>query len=159
MSAPLKPIALILCAGAAALAAESPLAPWDTALPRHGDPRGETAVEVTFAGPVAGAPLTFGIPLGQAPTAEGVTILDESGHLPASDRAALGNWDTQPARWTLVSCVLDAGENGWTTDEEQDYGRDAMVGPDLRVFRGGCGGRRGGRAANGAAARARVQRG
>jgi hypothetical protein len=81
--------------------------PWRIDVPRHGEARGETTVEVAFPSPGARMPVTFGIPLGQAQSPGHVVVLDGHGKNIPADVTALGNWDHAPARWALVSCVVD----------------------------------------------------
>ncbi|MHB9028405.1 MAG: hypothetical protein ACYC9O_06520 [Candidatus Latescibacterota bacterium] len=85
---------------------------WTFSQPRYGSDSGRTRIEVVF--PKAGRmlPVSFGIPLGQARSADEITLLDEQGkEIPASF-FPLGNWESQPARWALVSAALDAERDG-----------------------------------------------
>lgn len=81
--------------------------PWKLSLPKYGDLSGRTSIDVVFPKEGRRLPLTFGIPLGQVQSDRHVVLTDENGsELPASF-IPLGNWTTQPARWVLVSTVLN----------------------------------------------------
>ena len=77
-------------------------------MPRYGDAAGQVQVIVAFPEPVSNAPLTFGIPVGQAEAPEHVTLLDGRGRPIPADVSTLGNWESQPARWALISCVVSS---------------------------------------------------
>ena len=87
-------------------------ASWEIALPARSYAGGETTIKVMFPEAIQRAPLTFGIPLGQVASPRHVVLLDEDGRPVPADFAPLGDWDKQPARWTLVSCVLDGSYAG-----------------------------------------------
>jgi len=91
---------------------EVPAPSWNVASPRHGGSAGTTQVTVRFPEPMEQAPVVFGIPLGQVASADQVVLLDEDDAPVPADFTPLGNWERQPARWTLVSCVLDGVKAG-----------------------------------------------
>ena len=80
---------------------------WNLSSPKFGGPSGRTSVDVVFPREGRQIPLTFGIPLGQVRSDSSIVLTDENGsELPASF-IPLGNWTSQPARWVLVSTVLN----------------------------------------------------
>ncbi|HOZ46790.1 MAG TPA: alpha/beta hydrolase fold domain-containing protein [Candidatus Hydrogenedentes bacterium] len=85
---------------------------WRVSIPPRGDSAGETSVEVVFPEAAQRVPVTFGIPLGQVALPEQVAVFDEAGESLAVDVTPLGNWSAPPARWALISCVLDAPQAG-----------------------------------------------
>jgi len=95
--------------GWCAIAEDSPepQSDWETSFATFGSEQGEAALTVRFPEVGARFPLTFGIPLGQVASRDRIALLDATGQALAADFTPLGNWQTQPARWTLVSCVLD----------------------------------------------------
>lgn len=80
---------------------------WHVSVPHCGETTGETTVKVVFPFPSVRMPVTFGIPLGQASSPRRVLVQNDAGELIPADVTSLGLWDSQPARWALVSCVLD----------------------------------------------------
>ena len=95
-----------------ASAQEASASPWALSLPAYGQAEGTAEVTVHFPEPIERAPVTFGIPLGQVASADQIVLLDEHGEPIPADCTPLGNWEHQPARWTLVSCVLDGKKAG-----------------------------------------------
>jgi hypothetical protein len=81
---------------------------WTLSLPRYGGASGQTRIQIVFPKAGRALPVTFGIPLGQVRSVDEITLLDEHGkELPASF-FPLGNRESQPARWTLVSATFEA---------------------------------------------------
>ena len=106
-------IAVVAASGVLpASAQEAPASPWALSLPTYGQAEGTAEVTVHFPEPIERAPVTFGIPLGQVASADRIVLLDEDGEPIPADFTPLGNWEHQPARWTLVSCVLDGKKAG-----------------------------------------------
>ena len=105
--------------------ASSPEAAWAISLARCGGVSGETTVTVHFPEAVEHAPLTFGIPLAQVPSPRHIALFDEAGGPVAADFTLLGVRDHQPARWTLVSCVVDSETAGEARDFTLRWGGKA----------------------------------
>ena len=110
-----------------ASAQEASASPWALSLPTYGQAQGTTEVAVHFPEPIERASVTFGIPLGQAASADQIVLLDEHGEPIPADCTPLGNWEHQPARWTLVSCVLDGKKAGEKRTLALRWGEEAAA--------------------------------
>jgi hypothetical protein len=97
---------------------------WTPVFAHHGEAAGQTTITVAFPESVSRAPLTFGIPLGQVASPGPIALLDDAGKSIPADFVPLGNWEAQPAHWTLVSCVVD-GQQGDERRFTLRWGEDA----------------------------------
>jgi hypothetical protein len=106
---------------------------WNLALPSYGGPSGETKVEVTFPRAGKDQPLVFGIPVGQARSADEIALLDERGRPVSATFLPLGRWNGEPARWALVSAALDAPADSTTRPLTVRWGKrpTSISGPIL----------------------------
>ena len=97
---------------------ETPIADgWVLTTPRLGADKGSTSFSVVCPHAGKSMPLTFGVPLGQVRSPHDITLLDSDGDPVPASYIPLGSWDTQPARWTLVSMIVDAEKD----DQKLDY--------------------------------------
>ena len=97
---------------------ETPIADgWTLSTPRLGAVEGSTSFSVSCPRAGKSMPLTFGIPLGQVRSTNGITLFDSDGDPVPASFIPLGSWDSQPARWTLVSTIVDAEAD----DQKLDY--------------------------------------
>ena len=96
---------------------------WSVSSPKYGGASGDTQVTVLFPKAGAGVPVKFGIPLGQARSIGDVALLDEHGKDIAASFFPLGEWREQPARWALVTAVLDGGHDGDTRSLTLRWGK------------------------------------
>ncbi len=81
---------------------------WQPRIQPRGDLSGETTVRVRFPVPAKKAPIRFGIPLGQVPSARNVALFDDAGREIPADVFPLVNFDTSALNWVLIAAVLDA---------------------------------------------------
>ncbi len=104
---------------------------WQIATPKYGSPRGQTTVEVHFPKAVSGAPVTFGIPLGQVVAPDRIVMRDEQGQAVPAGFVPLGDWSRQPQRWALVSCVLSSDRDASTRTLALSWGNP---GPETKTL-------------------------